>query len=347
MGSSILVKKSNISQQADGSCSEVKNLKSNYNNFEIVGRKSRCRSNWCPVCGKRSIHNLSKRLVTREWRNVRQTILTIDRELFKDAADAYDTISKGKEISAYIRRLRRSGVNVVKYDWALEWYSDGFPHWHVFIDVGLKGFRGKIGNTRLLKAWSHGIVIESYIRNSAHWQILTGYFGKNGYFGDSKKASQGRLPRWALDRVQKIRRFGGSVLDKEPSPAEVPPDLGRVLEWDESGIAMDYFEKMMWSDRKGSRKSMDDPRSNRDVIASCGDKTDILMIIDRGREIEVEGEVVCESQARLMDIGTARIEYKRFKKMSGEYIDRLGHVAVMDLKEWQRFYENFILGGEI
>ena len=122
----ILVKKSYISQQ-NSLCQEAPKKDQKKTKFEVIGRKSRCHSNWCKICGLKSVSRLSERLRGYRYNTVRETVVTFDRELFKDGSEAYDTVSQEKLLSAYIRKLRRLGVKIKKYDWILE-----FHIWYLF-----------------------------------------------------------------------------------------------------------------------------------------------------------------------------------------------------------------------
>lgn len=190
---------------------------------EIIINKCRCDSVWCPQCFKyRKVKVLHSRINDRlDWRSTRHLILTIDRHNFKDGEEAYLHITQKKAIPQLIHNLKRSqGITIRDYVWVLEWHKDGFPHWHVFVDVQKYGREGMIYFDRIQRYWMYGNVQETYFKNEKHWQRLVGYFGKHGYF-EKKKAHQAVLPEWAKAYDRTIKRTGsGQIKCKWESPQE-------------------------------------------------------------------------------------------------------------------------------
>jgi len=343
---SILVKKNIITR--NGCCGGWKDVK-----VKVIGRRSRCKSNWCPLCGKRSVKRFAGKLSELDWRSVRQTVLTIDRAKFTGPKDAYEYVSGGKKLSEYVKALRRSGIDVRGYAWALEWHADGFPHWHVFIDVGKSGRRGMIGNELLLRAWSIGAVRESYFKDERHFKKLTDYFDKNGYF-ERKKGHQSILPGWALRERSIIRRCGGSEYrgEVEKGGSIARDDLEvKDFTWRESGEGQDYFTRIMWGVAKGERRVAGQAVSNREVLESCGQYTEICLMMGGRRGITFKDkngfDHIVEPEVSLMNVGRSRVSYKDFKGFKGEYLPRLGYCVEMGAAQWQRFYEGTVLGGEV
>ena len=120
-------------------------------------------------------------------------------------------------------------------DWVvcLEWHRNGFPHWHLTIDVTVQGKRGMIGGDNLRQYWPIGGVRETPIKSKAHWYHLTGYFKKHGYF-EKKKAHQGMLPKWAKEGTKRIRR-SDSMRRIKPVSKIMPPMSNRPGENPGSG----------------------------------------------------------------------------------------------------------------
>jgi hypothetical protein len=176
---------------------------------KVVLRKCSCGSPWCPSCFKRrSAPKVGDRLALLNWESTRQVVLSIDRKKFKDGREAFYYLREKKALSQLIHNLKRTvGITVTDWVWVLEWHSDGFPHWHLFIDVNITGKGGMIGGDVIRQYWTYGAATESFIRSENHWKVFTNYFGKHGYF-QKKKAHQAALPDWAREETQKIRKFG-------------------------------------------------------------------------------------------------------------------------------------------
>ena len=174
-------------------------LKENIRGRKISVRLNGCRcgSVWCRRCGKKGQKRISERIRGMDWRRVRHIVLTVDRGKFDDGEHAYDEIRNKKVIKGMVRNFRRvMERNVGDWIWVLEFHKDGFPHWHVLVEVEA----GKmIGRDVLKRYWPYGFYLrEEFMHDEDHWKRLSGYFDKHGYFGD--KGSQSRLPGWALDK---------------------------------------------------------------------------------------------------------------------------------------------------
>jgi len=181
---------------------------------EMVIRKCRCDSVWCPQCYKiRKVPKLYSRINDRlDWRSTRHIILTIDRTLFDTPEKAYIHITKKKAIPQLIHNLKRTkNIEIRDYVWILEWHSDGYPHWHLFADVTKIGKMGMIHFQNIQKYWNYGNVKETYFKNIKHWNKLVGYFGKHGYF-EKSKGHQAILPDWARSYKRTIKRTGSASI---------------------------------------------------------------------------------------------------------------------------------------
>ena len=178
--------------------------------------KCKCGSSWCISCFKqRSAKKISERLHTMKWRNVRALTLTCDPRLWdyevgeESGYLAYTHIMEHKYIPQLIHNLNRTkGAKIIDWLWVLEWHRNGFPHWHLYCEVEKSGKAGMIGADNIRHYWTAGAIREEYIRNQRHWDSITGYFSKHGYFSKDK-AHQARLPEWAkYDILRKIRKYG-------------------------------------------------------------------------------------------------------------------------------------------
>lgn len=174
----------------------------------VRGIKCKCGKSWCRVCSvKTVIKRFYEYVQGWEWQRVRELVLTVDRDKFENPEQAYTYLTKKKKIAGMIRNLERTqGIVVADWCWLIEWHKDGFPHWHVFVLVDKAGQKGQIGYKKILQYWEYGKIVEGYIHSQNHWEYLTGYFKKHGYF-EKKKAHQARLPEWARNRKEVIRRF--------------------------------------------------------------------------------------------------------------------------------------------
>ena len=163
--------------------------------YEFIVKKKFCGSVWCGVCFKRKgLKKVIKRFGAFDWERTRQITLTVDRKFYKDGEEAFEDIKDKGAVRSLIKNLKRTfKLKFFDWIWLLEWHEDGFPHWHIFIELEKVGFKGMIGGEILRKYWKLGRVTESYIRSKNHWKELMGYFDKTGHFGDEKK-KQGELP---------------------------------------------------------------------------------------------------------------------------------------------------------
>jgi len=187
-------------------------------------RKHSCRSVWCPVCfknmKKRGAAAITERLLTMDWRRVRVVMLSVDRSKFASAEDAFLYIREKKSIAQLVHNLNRTmGKGILDWVWFLEWHKDGFPHWHMVVEVEKEGPQGMISGDALRKYWGHGQVHEGYIKDQKHWNRECGYFEKHGYF--EKEDHQGVLPSWAMDADYRIRRTGSKRLPEEKRPKDL------------------------------------------------------------------------------------------------------------------------------
>lgn len=182
--------------------------------LDLILKKHTCGSPWCPSCFKnRGKDRVNKRLVVFDWERTRHVMLSIDRDQFNTGEEAFKYVSEKKLIPNMIWNLQRiQGIDVQDWMWIVEFHKDGFPHWHLFIEVGEKGSCGMIGGNLLRQYWPWGRwVHESRIFDKQHWRNLLGYFDKHGYFGKPKEY-QNSLPQWAVKWDRIIKRYGAKIL---------------------------------------------------------------------------------------------------------------------------------------
>lgn len=147
-----------------------------------------------------------------------------------------------------IWNLRRTKeIGVVNWLWIMEFHRNGFPHFHLFIEVAIAGQGGMIGGDTLRHYWTVGRVMENHIFSKEHWNILLGYFEKHSYFGEGKE-HQLELPDWAKGMKKRIRRWG----------AMIQPQLnGEAARRNHPGLGLRHFTM----------------RSYQVILETCGQKT--------------------------------------------------------------------------
>jgi hypothetical protein len=148
------------------------------------------------------------RLGDLRWDYVRHIELTVDRGRFRDGEEAFDEITFKRGVGNLVKNLERTdGVKVVDWVNVVEWHRDGFPHWHLFVEVERAGKAGMIGHRVIKGRWPFGIVVwETPVKSEEHWKHLKGYFDRRGYFGEGK-GHQSELPQWAKKSNRRIKRF--------------------------------------------------------------------------------------------------------------------------------------------
>jgi len=286
---------------------------------EVKARKCKCGLVWCEQCSKgKWTKKHSEELARFDRKRTRLVTVGVSRESLEDGEAAWRYITEHRLIPQFIRNLERgkkkkegkrwvqefNPIKINKWKSFLEWHKDGFPHYHIFIEVEKEGAAGRIGNNRIRHYWRLGIwVHEEHFETEAHWRNQVGYFQKNGYFNKGKK-HQTRLPEWALNRPGlKIKRSSGSIKNKRSTFESV----------------CDYFKR--------KRHEVVDTRTG-EILNFKG--------YMEGTEKKTYGERLKEcGQKTWMRIKTVRgtiqgifdIPYKEIRKnYEGEYCERVGYI---------------------
>ncbi len=251
----------------------------------------------------------------------------------------------------------------------MEWYDNGFPHWHLFIETEEAGKAGRIGHEVIKRYWPHGIYIwESYIKSEEHWKELTGYFDKGGYF-EKGKGNQGKLPAWASDGNRKIKRWhakpGGGSGKKRPSRMRLnessPGGEGFSIdvskcekcnfqpvcetEGDGNGC-LDYGEQANSLTNSSEIHDAIDKikvrKTYRVKIAECG--ASCLLTIDGGT-----GEEIIEDDYYLKKIRLPFSIVKALSPCRWEYLPKKGLTCSMSREEKNHFLSNieFLESGKL
>jgi hypothetical protein len=285
---------------------------------KVILRKCSCGSVWCPTCFKRSTApKIAHRLQRMDSARVRQVVLTVNPLMFEDGEAAYHHLSRSKAIAQLIHNLQRTaGKGILDWYWLIEWHRNGFPHWHVFIEVDTAGKAGMIGGDSIRKYWHWGAVREAPINGQQHWQAITGYFGKHGYF-NKNKAHQARLPEWAKAYKTSIKRRSGKRI-----PDETPKDPGK-----------EQLKKYRAEKKEREKKEMPENAEKKDnvdrsyevILSECGAVT----------------MVVVNNDFNGFGCGfPLRIPYKKLVQVyrnKGEYVNGIGFVIPMTAGEASAF----------
>jgi hypothetical protein len=298
----------------------------------VQARKCKCGLVWCGQCSKgKWAKKHGEELTAFDWKRTREVIVGIERERFEDGEAAWRYVLEHKMIPGFIRNLERGKkekrgekwavkfkpVKIKNWKWFLEWHKDGYPHWHIFIEVESEGSAGQIGGDMLRHYWPIAKwVKEHFFKSGVHWRNQVGYFEKNGYFHKNKK-HQTKLPEWAMDRAGlRVRRSGGKN-QKEES------DLVRLC---------DYFRRRtqeVVDTRTGEivkYKAPGDEKAKKtygERLKQCGHKT--WMRIVTGRET-IQG---------IFDIPYNEIR----RNYEGEYSEGVGYI----FKATREVIEKFII----
>jgi hypothetical protein len=269
----------------------------------LIGRKCACGSVWCLICFKlRRVPQIIERLLGFDWQSTRHVTLTIDRKKFSDGEQAHEYVTSKKLIAQVIHNLRRTkGITVRDWSWYLEWHRDGFPHWHLFIDVVTKGKEGMIGGDNLRQYWKIGAVRESHIRSALHWKRLTGYFQKHGYF-EKSKAHQSTLPQWARQGKKRIRRSDSM---RKPKALDAPPPP-------QGSESEAPIPQISWVST--------DPKSYAEILDACGMKT-----------------LICRKDGPSYKERVFFIPYREFRQFRGEYLEGQGYAVQMHVRDYRLF----------
>jgi len=243
-----------------------------------------CRSIWCAKCHKLFyVPKYKERINQFDYTRTRHVILTTDRTLFSDNIEALGTITEKKELSAFIRKLEKGKkvkegsnwvweyqpIEISKVLAVLEFYEDGFPHWHLLIEVKDQNKDGMIGGKTLHWAWKYGIVRETYFRNQNHWNNIAGYFADKGYF-EKGKEFQTALPENIKEHFnRRIRRITYYNHEKDLKNRTIHNEEQLDITEEE---ALEECSKY-FADKKQEQEKEKTFTGYKTVLAKCGSKT--------------------------------------------------------------------------
>jgi hypothetical protein len=307
----------------------------------VMFRKHSCNTSWCPICGLRRLKDVLVEVFnTWDWKSVRSYVLTVDRELYSSAHEAYMQIQRAKELAEFQRRVKKKllheGLRMLDYFWLLEWHKDGYPHWHFYVLVNKRGKAGRINPiVNLTEAWGRArFVKEGFIERYDHWKKTLGYVAKHGYFADGKK-EQAELPEWAKDlpfngpRRLRMKRFermrtdqrNGAEKGKKGEKGVTKEQIMQLLETFEGSVY--HPESGEWEPPYYGKEE-----TWKGKLNSCGAKC--FMTLNH-----------------CLFFLTVRIDfsYQEVKKMSGEYREGEGYFVDMSLDQLMgmlRLYDELV-----
>jgi hypothetical protein len=200
-----------------------------------IAVRCNCSSIWCPKCFKKHFApKEAARMGLMDWKRTRMVTLTLNPAGWVDGEDAYNWYKNTKPIGHFIENLGRAGITVTDWTCNMEWHDNGYPHWHLLIEVDKPGKAGMIGQELLHKLWSHGDnsnrIHEYFFSSEERFKKFTGYFSKSGYLHKDKQ-HQIKLPSWTetpewagvkINRFSSMRGARGKNQESKPAPAPEP-----------------------------------------------------------------------------------------------------------------------------
>lgn len=294
---SILAKDSECRQRDENEFIDILNETQTSDGMKVETKLGNClcKSAWCSKCHKLYYVPKYKNYIQKfDFTKTRHVILTADRCKFIFGLNALKTITEKKSLSAFIRKLRKGKKIKVGKNWewqyppvkikhvlaVLEFHKDGFPHWHLLIEVENKGKAGMIGGENIHRCWPHGIVKETYFKDSDHWKNIAGYFADKGYF-EKGKEYQTELPQDIREhygkRVRRITYYPGQ---KEGVHEEERIDVSEEEAFRE---VTEYFEAKKQEHNKDddSQEENKKPFSYETVLSKCGQSTYVKTVVNR------------------------------------------------------------------
>ncbi|HRQ74175.1 MAG TPA: hypothetical protein PLU35_14210 [Phycisphaerales bacterium] len=183
-----------------------------------------CRSWWCDRCGPKLGRALRDRLLSEveTWTTCIPMTLTLGRWVGDgDAAAAWEFVTKREKI----RKLMEA-IGAERWVWFLEPQSDGYPHWHVLVDVPSAATREGLAELRR-RVWSlwgpsHNRETGEPTKRPGRWDLGIVEIDRNKLAGQGPRAvvayctsyvtKAGDVAAWMLDaeREVRVRKFGAS-----------------------------------------------------------------------------------------------------------------------------------------
>lgn len=138
------------------------------------------------------------------YNKIRHVTLTLDPLKFKPDLDTYRYIVK--QVSIFIKNLKRKKINIIRYIKVIEFHRSGLPHFHLLIQTS---DGQKIGKNLIQSVWGYGNCWERYFKNGREYKEFSGYFNKHGYL-ETGKEHQTELPLYLKQSTEVVRKFNYS-----------------------------------------------------------------------------------------------------------------------------------------
>lgn len=212
----------------------LKGLESSARSSDVVAQpdgsqlhlmRRRCGCFWCSSCAPKRTSDLRQKLLSAAERGafcgrLQMLTLTIDRKRWRSPEECLRAVREGQYIVRFLRKLQRLGRIGAAYFWVMEFHQDGWPHWHLLVDIpeGQECFPGcwvqhgrkvyqenfwEVKTKLLTPSWGLGIVnpsVADMFHSSEHALFyVTKYIAKTG---------SGSVPAWALSFDGNITRYG-------------------------------------------------------------------------------------------------------------------------------------------
>jgi hypothetical protein len=197
---------------------------------QVVGqeyrvRPCRCRKWFCEWCGPRQGIQLRQRLLARlaSFTDIFGITLTVDGSLFESSEQSWLYVMEDKLLNRFVRDLNRDGhLHTSSYFWVVEFQSETEqPHWHLLVDAKFVPFAKIVGIWSRFRPQSAEPLTERITRKNYQGQAPA--FGSVRFTAHSDKERaafyatkyltkypQDGYPKWVLDRVGRMPRYGHS-----------------------------------------------------------------------------------------------------------------------------------------
>jgi len=276
-----------------------------YHEAEINVYSCLCRSAWCEHCAKSApaMAEIRRRLSMMRWQNVRQIVLTVNREEKPEVI--FEKIRKNRAISKLIRSL---GLSDCRWLWVLEFHRGGFAHWHLFIERTKSGKKAMIGKKRVQSKWRYGLVWESYPKSAEHWQAIVGYHNKTGYFAGEKKQHQVQLPEYLLKQTR-VRKYAANFKENVKLPGTN----------DEEKKPTDEKTKEAENDERTIKRRQQKTYVER--FKECN-RTSQIVKDGQWHRIKMPGKTLRKIATEKLE----KIDYKTYRGTNGQILDLLNAI---------------------
>ena len=179
----------------------------------LVAIPRKCKSQWCKDCRKGHAVTWREKLrpYVKDFPRVSMITLTLDRNLFSSAKQAYELVqNEKKSIGELVKKMKRDGViEDGRFFYAIEFHKDGYVHWHLAV-IPTEKWHGRLNDKRmnggkmyLAEAWKWGYAHEKTVKG------LTPEYAMN-YLTKYVMKVDVEPPEWVLNWEGNFRKFSTS-----------------------------------------------------------------------------------------------------------------------------------------